>query len=121
MNSAGNNKILAQWWKYPRVCRGIRVRLENNGFFIQPKYPLIPLARELQKKNDTLCPLSKSARLPALFFSQPKQLNTRKREYLQKHKKRNYDTFLRANRMNYSNLQQVEAITNYFGSHMTST
>ena len=69
MNSAGNNKILAQWWKYPRVCRGIRVRLENNGFFIQPKYPLIPLARELQKKNDTLCPLSKSA--PALAISQP--------------------------------------------------
>ena len=45
------------------------MRLENNGFFIQPKYPLIPLARELQKKNDTLCPLSKSA--PALAISQP--------------------------------------------------
>ena len=72
MNIKGNNIILAQWLgKYPCVCRRIRVRLENNGFFIQPKYPLIPLARELQKKNDTLCPLSESA--PALAISQPTQ------------------------------------------------
>ena len=72
MNIKGNNIILAQWLgKYPCVCRRIRVRLENNGFFIQPKYPLIPLARELQKKNDTLCPLSESS--PALAISQPTQ------------------------------------------------
>lgn len=86
MNIKGNNIILAQrLGKYPCVCRRIRVRLENNGFFIQPKYPLIPLARELQKKNDTLCPLSKSA--PALAISQqPKQLNTRKAHTTQRYK-----------------------------------
>lgn len=84
MNIKGNNIILAQWLgKYPCVCRRIRVRLENNGFFIQPKYPLIPLARELQKKNDTLCPLSKSA--PALAISQqPKQLNTSEKHSIYK-------------------------------------
>ena len=81
-----NNTILAQWLgKYPCVCADESECLENNGFFIQPKYPLIPSARELQKKNDTLCPLSKSA--PALAISQqPKQLNTRKAHTTQRYK-----------------------------------